>query len=152
MPIMDIGDLPILQMLKSRLGYLSDRQRVISENVANADTPGYKARDLKPFSFQAHVQAATAGAAATGAAAIAAGPMAATQPGHMQPKGAGKGLAASFKVAKSPDSEQTLDGNGVVLEDEMVKLTNARMDYDAAVTPYQQSLGMLKTAIRKPGA
>jgi flagellar basal-body rod protein FlgB len=145
MPIMDIGDLPILQMLKSRLGYLSDRQRVISENVANADTPGYAARDLKAFSFQAHVQAAA------GAHAAVAGPMAATQPGHMQPKSAGKGLAASFRVAKSPDSEETLDGNGVVLEDEMVKLTNARMDYDAAVSLYQQSLGMLKTAIRKPG-
>ncbi|MGZ6020005.1 MAG: flagellar basal body rod protein FlgB [Phenylobacterium sp.] len=142
---MDIGDLPILQMLKSRLGYLSDRQRVIAENVANADTPGYAARDLKPFSFQAHVQAAA------GAAAVAPGMMAATQPGHMQPKSAGKGLAAAFKVAKSPDSEETLDGNGVVLEDEMVKLTNARMDYDAAVGLYQQSLGMLKTAIRKPG-
>ena len=146
MPVMDIGDLPILQMLKSRLGYLSDRQRVISENVANADTPGYAARDLKAFSFQAHVKAATGGAATP-----APGLMAATQPGHMQPKSAGKGLAATFKVAKTPDSEETLDGNGVVLEDEMVKLTNARMDYDAAVGLYQQSLSMLKTAIRKPG-
>ncbi len=151
MPVMDIGDLPILQMLKSRLGYLSDRQRVISENVANANTPGYAARDLKPFSFEAHVNRA-AGAAAAGGASIAAGPMAATQPGHMQPKSAGKGLAASFKVAKTPDSEETLDGNGVVLEDEMVKLTNARMDYDAAVSLYQQSLGMLKSAIKKPGS
>ena len=148
---MDPGDLPILQMLKARMGYLSDRQRVIAENVANADTPDYAARDLKPFSFQAHVLAA-AGAAATGAVGIAAGPMAATQPGHMQPKSAGKGLAASFKVARSPDSEETLDGNGVVLEDEMVKLTNARMDYDAAVGLYQQSLAMLKTAIKKPGS
>ncbi len=134
-------------MLKSRLGYLSDRQRVIAENVANADTPGYQARDLKAFSFQAHVQAAGGAVAAT-----PAGMMAATQPGHMQPKSAGKGLAASFKVAKTPDSEETLDGNGVVLEDEMVKLTNARMDYDAAVGLYQQSLAMLKTAIKKPGA
>jgi len=144
---MDIGDLPILQMLKSRLGYLADRQRVIAENVANADTPGYAARDLKPFSFQAHVQAATGGVATPGP-----GLMAATQPGHMQPKSAGRGLAASFKVAKSPDSEETLDGNGVVLEDEMVKLTNARMDYDAAIGFYQQSLGMLKMAVRKPGS
>ena len=55
-------------------------------------------------------------------------------------------------MTKSPDSERTLDGNGVVLEDEMVKLTDARMDYDAAITFYQRSLGMLRTAIRKPGA
>jgi flagellar basal-body rod protein FlgB len=147
MPVMDSGDLPILAMLKSRLGYLSSRQRVIAENVANADTPGYKARDLKPFSFQAQVQAASGATAAT-----RAGAMTVTQPGHMQPKSASRGSAATFKVAKTPDSEETLDGNGVVLEDEMVKLTNARMDYDAAVSLYQQSVGMLKTAIRKPGA
>jgi flagellar basal-body rod protein FlgB len=150
MPIMAVGDLPILAMLKSRLGYLSDRQRVIAENVANANTPGYQARDLKAFSFQAHVQAA-GGAAAQSAGLAPPGMMAATQPGHMQPKSAGKGLAATFKVAKNPDSEETLDGNGVVLEDEMVKLTDARMDYDAAVGLYQQSLAMLKTAIKKPG-
>ena len=46
----------------------------------------------------------------------------------------------------------TLDGNSVVLEEEMMKLTQARMDYDAAVGLYQQSLNMLKTAIKKPGS
>ena len=44
---MELGDIPLFAMLKSRLGYLSDRQRVIAENVANANTPGYQARDLK---------------------------------------------------------------------------------------------------------
>ena len=48
---MEPGDIPLLAMLKGRLGYLSDRQRVIAENVANANTPGYQARDLKAFSF-----------------------------------------------------------------------------------------------------
>ena len=84
---MEPGDIPLFAMLKGRLGYLSDRQRVIAENVANANTPGYQARDLKPFSFQAHVQAATGSAAASGV--TAPGMMAVTQPGHMQPKSAG---------------------------------------------------------------
>ena len=145
MRAMAVGDIPILAMLKSRLGYLSDRQRVISENVANADTPGYTARDLKAFSFQAQVQAAGS-ASASGALT-----MSVTNPAHLQPKGAARGLAASFKVAKTPDSERTLDGNGVVLEDEMVKLTNTRMEYDAAIGFYQQSLSMLKMAVRRPG-
>jgi flagellar basal-body rod protein FlgB len=145
MPTMAVGDIPLLAMLKSRLGYLSDRQRVIAENVANADTPGYQARDVKPFSFHAQVQAA---AGLSGGASAPAGVMAVTQPGHMRPKSS----PGAFKVAKTPDSEETLDGNGVVLEDEMVKLTDTRMDYDAAVGLYQQSLGMLKMAIRKPGS
>jgi flagellar basal-body rod protein FlgB len=143
---MSMGDIPLLGMLKSRLGYLSDRQRVIAENVANADTPGYTAHDLKPFSFAAKLQAAASGATAGSAPA---GAMAVTNPAHMQPKSARPGLG---KTVKSQDSEETLDGNGVVLEDEMVKLTDARMDYEAAIGFYQQSVGMLKMAIRKPGA
>jgi flagellar basal-body rod protein FlgB len=150
---MEPGDIPLLAMLKGRLGYLSDRQRVIAENVANSDTPGYKSRDLKAFSFQAHVQAASGSApgspsGTSNVAATPAGVMAVTQPGHMQPKGAPMGV----KPVKAPDSEVTLDGNGVVLEDEMVKLTQARMDYDAAIGFYQKSIGLLKMAIRKPGA
>ena len=143
---MDLGDIPLFAMLKSRLGYLSDRQRVIAENVANANTPGYQAQDLKPFSFHAQVQAASA--AAGSVAAVPAGTMAMTRAGHMQPKGSRPGV----RVTKSPDSEMTLDKNGVVLEDEMVKLTSTRMEYDAAVGFYQSSMNMLKTAIRKPGA
>ena len=146
---MEPGDIPLLAMLKGRLGYLSDRQRLIAENVANADTPGYKARDLKDFSFQAHVQAASGSTpGASSVAATPAGVMAVTQPGHMQPKNAPLGA----KPVKALDSEVTLDGNGVVLEDEMVKLTQARMDYDAAIGFYQKSIGLLKMAIRKPGA
>jgi flagellar basal-body rod protein FlgB len=146
---MEPGDIPLLAMLKGRLGYLSDRQRVIAENVANSDTPGYKSRDLKAFSFQAHVQAASGSAPGTSSvAATPAGVLAVTQPGHMQPKGGPMGV----KPVKAPDSEVTLDGNGVVLEDEMVKLTQARMDYDAAIGFYQKSIGLLKMAIRKPGA
>ena len=146
MPGMDIADIPIFAMLRSRMGYLSQRQRTIAENVANADTPGYAPHDLKPFSFQAHVRAA-------GASAVApAGAMAVTNAAHMQAPGAQKGLAAGVKSAKTNDSELTLDGNGVVLEEEMMKMTQARMDYDAAVSFYQKSLDMLKLATRRPGA
>jgi flagellar basal-body rod protein FlgB len=123
---------------------------VIAENVANADTPGFAPHDLKPFSFKARM--ASAASSASPVAATPAGAMAATQPGHMQAPGAGKGLAAGVKSVKTQDSETTLDGNGVVLEEEMMKMTEARMDYDAAVGFYQKSLDMLKLATRRPGA
>jgi len=142
---MDLGDIPLFAMLKSRLGYLSDRQRVIAENVANANTPGYQAQDLKPFNFQAQVQAASV--AAGSVAAGPAGPLAVSRPGHMQPPGATRGA----KAVKAADSERTLDRNGVVLEDEMIKLTDTRMDYDAAVGFYQKSMSLLKMAVRRPG-
>ena len=143
---MDIGEIPLFAMLRSRLGYLSERQRVISENVANADTPGYGPRDLKPFSFQAHVKAASGPSAPS-----AAEGMAVTQPGHIQAGGGKRGLTNAVKPTKAQDSEMTLDRNSVVLEEEMMKLTQARMDYDAAVGFYQKSLDMLKLATRRPG-
>ena len=49
------------------------------------------------------------------------------------------------------DSETTLNGNAVVLEEQMLKLADARMNYDAAIGFYQKSLGLLKLAARAPG-
>ena len=142
---MDLADIPLFSILKGRMGYLSDRQRVISENVANADTPGFTPHDLKPFSFEAQVKAAGAAHGAT-----PAGVQAMTQPGHMQAPGA-RGPAA-VKPVKTHDSETTLDGNSVVLEEEMLKMTDSRMNYDAAIAFYQKSLGLLRLAVRRPGA
>ena len=55
-------DIPLFAMLKSRMGYLSQRQKVIAQNVANADTPGYRPSDLKPYSFQASLMNQASGA------------------------------------------------------------------------------------------
>ena len=51
----------------------------------------------------------------------------------------------------APDSETTLDGNQVVLEEQMMKMTEARTDYDAAIGFYQKALEMLQMAVKKPG-
>ncbi|MDE2486569.1 MAG: flagellar basal body rod protein FlgB [Alphaproteobacteria bacterium] len=143
---MGLTDIPLFAMLKSRMGYLSQRQRVIAENVANANTPGYAPHDLAPFSFQAKLQAA----AGPGAGAVAApGVMAVTEPGHMlAPQAAG---GSGFQEVTSRDSETTLDGNSVVLEEEMMKMGQARMDYDAAVSFYEKALNMINMATRAPG-
>ena len=139
---MDIANIPIFAMLRSRMGYLSERQRVIAENVANASTPGYAPRDLKPFSFKAQVDAVAQ-----------ASSLATTDPGHMPLKSAQSTSMAAGKVkaVKTQDSETTIDGNSVVLEEEMMKMSQARMDYDTAVGFYQKSLDILKLATRKPG-
>ena len=136
---MGLDDIPLFAMLKDKLGYVNARQRLISQNVANADTPGYAPRDLKAFSFAAMTKAA----AASGASGLAR-----TDPAHMS--GA---LVASTgaKDAALPDSEVRLDGNQVVLEEQMMKLTQARIDYESAIDFYQQSMNMITTAARAPG-
>ena len=56
-----------------------------------------------------------------------------------------------YAAIDAPDSETTLDGNQVVLEEQMLKMNEARGDYDAAVGFYQKALSMLHEAVHKPG-
>lgn len=142
---MNLAEIPLFSMLKGRMGYLAERQKVIAENVANADTAKFVPNDLKPFSFDAKVQAQKMSQA--GGASV----MAATQAGHMTPKGERRGVGAQYKTQKSPDSETTLNGNAVVLEEEMIKMTEARMNYDAAISFYQKSMNLLRMSARRPG-
>jgi flagellar basal-body rod protein FlgB len=136
---MNPGDIPLFSMLRGRLSYLTERQKVLSQNIANSNTPGFVPKDLKAFSFQAQVDEQTKQAQAT------------TQAGHMKLSGARTEAAAMWKPVNTPDSEASLDGNGVVLEEQMIKMTDARMSYDAAIGFYQKSMDLLKMAVRAPG-
>ncbi len=132
---MGVADLPLLNQIKGRLTWLDERQRVIAQNVANSDTPGYVARDLAlPRDFSA---------------AMSAGPLtvARTQAGHIAPPSP----AARYAAVEAPDSETTLDGNAVVVEEQMLKMTESRMAYEAAIGFYQKSMTMLRMAARPPG-
>jgi flagellar basal-body rod protein FlgB len=135
---MDLNEIPLLSMLRGRMGYLNQQQRLIAENVANADTPGYTPRDLKPFT----VPASTNGALG----------QAVTQPGHMQSPHASTDPSVAFKPIDSKDSETRLDGNSVVLEEQMIKMGDARNSFDAAVSFYEKAMTLLQTAVKAPGA
>ncbi|MES2724632.1 MAG: flagellar biosynthesis protein FlgB [Pseudomonadota bacterium] len=138
---MNLAEIPLFNMLRSRLGYLGERQKVIAQNVANTDTARYVSQDLKPFGFDAQVQMHSRGPAT----------MASTQAGHVAPRQERRGLGAQFKSVRAPGSETTLNGNSVVLEEEMIKMSEARMNYDAAISFYQKSMNMLRMAARPPG-
>lgn len=137
---MGVADIPLLSQIKGRLTWLDERQRVVAQNVANADTPGYVARDLKvPTDF---------------AAALAQGSglrMTQTNPAHMPPGGPNGAPVARFTSDASPDSETTQDGNSVVVEEQMLKMAESRLAYDAAIGLYQKSMAMLRLAAKVPG-
>ena len=135
---MNLGEIPLFAMLKSRLGHLSERQRLISQNVANSDTPGYRPQDVRPFSFSAHVAAASSSGA---------GQPARTDKAHLS--GTVR-RAGPHRAVEGKDSEVTLDGNAVSLEEQMLKMGEARMSYDAAIGFYQKSMGLLRMAARSP--
>jgi flagellar basal-body rod protein FlgB len=135
---MGLADLPLLSQIKGRMTWLDERQRVVAQNVANSDTPGYAARDLKaPTDFAAALRQA--------------GPlqMVRTSASHIAPPNA---PTARFTSSAAPDSETTLDGNSVVVEEQMLKMAESRMAYDAAITLYTKSLQMMRLAAKKPTA
>jgi flagellar basal-body rod protein FlgB len=129
-------DIPLMSLLKGQMGYLNQRQKIISQNVANADTPGYTPQDLKSFD---KVLAAQGPATAQ--------MLVRTDPKHLEPS---RLNGAVTSPVYSPDSETRMDGNSVVLEEEMMKMAESRSDYDTAVTLYEQAQSMIRTAVTKP--
>ncbi|MEZ6028625.1 MAG: flagellar basal body protein [Hyphomonadaceae bacterium] len=143
---MDPNQISVFSLMKARLQMLGERQKVIAQNVANVSTPGYVPNDINQDAFAATLQRMA------GQSRTANGPgrtvMAATQAGHLQP--ASGPAAPGVSVVKSPDSETTLDGNAVVVEEQMIKIAETRMDFETMVGLYQKSLGLLRLASRSP--
>jgi flagellar basal-body rod protein FlgB len=134
---MSISDLPVLSALRTKMQWHQERQRVLSENVSNSDTPKFKPRDLVEPKF-----------AASGEREGMSGPlaMAGTSSGHFMQAG---GASRSFDVNGKAGFETRPAGNSVNLEEEMMKVSSNQMDYAAVTSLYSKSLHMLKTAIGK---
>ncbi len=132
-------DIGFLNALQSRMGWLNDRQKVVAQNVANASTPGFKPRDLTPQDFGKLVAGQSEGGSLG---------MMTTNAMHIAPQG---GASTRANEVVSLDSETTMDGNSVVLEEQMLKMAESRMQFQAAVSFYEKSMSMLRMAARVPG-
>ncbi len=131
---MAITDLPLFSMLRTRMHWHQERQRLLSENVANSDTSNYRPRDLAPLQFDRPHQALTSVG------------LKRTEAGHFGSSGA---TSSRFEASRLGAYESRPTGNAVNLEDEMIKVAANQMDYQAATTLYTRSLGLIKTAIGK---
>jgi len=138
---MAITDIPILSMLRMRLEWSQARQKVLAENVANSDTPTYRARDLVPLKFEAPAEVSPA--------TVATVALTRTEEGHMNGLGA---QDSAFRSQAKGDYETRPTGNAVSLEDEMMKVAANNMDYQAATAVYTRSLALIKTALGKGSA
>jgi flagellar basal-body rod protein FlgB len=134
---MSISDLSVLSALRTKMQWHQVRQRVLSENVSNSDTPNFKPRDLVEPKFDP-----------AGARTGATGPLAMmrTSSGHIMPADS---VSRQFDVNSKIGFETRPSGSGVNLEDEMMKVANNQMDYAAVTSLYSKSLQLLKTAIGK---
>lgn len=122
--------LEIFGMAHAMATHAGARQAIVARNMANADTPGYKARDLKPFAeiYQSN-QAPNA--------------LRATRSGHLF----GQQEAQSFDPIQDPLARSEPNGNSVSLETEMLRAVDVKRQHDRALAIYKSSLGILRTAI-----
>ncbi|MEE2690284.1 MAG: flagellar basal body protein [Pseudomonadota bacterium] len=126
---MDPTNSPLLAGLARRLEFLAARSGVIAENIANADTPGYAARDLKPQKFANHLAPA----------------MRVSDPRHMT---RANGAASPPRAEASPDPDVSLNGNRVSIETQMMKLSQTRQDYQLVSSVYRKAVDMIRLAAR----
>ena len=130
---MAVGEISLLSMLKTKMHWHNERQNVLAENVANSDTPRFKARDLRELKFEVPQSIAPRR----------------TDGVHFSSFGNG---IAGGEAVKASVFETRPSGNAVVLEDEMLKIGQNQSDYQAAASLYQKGIGLLRTAIgRKTG-
>lgn len=141
---MAISDLPILSMLRTRMQWHQARQTLIAENVANADMPGFRPRDLAEPSGS---NAGAAALAAPSASIVGRDGLARSDSGHIGFAATADGPNAEPKRFKGFEIRPS--GNGVNLEEEMLKAGENQSDYQLAASLYQKSLDVLKIAVGK---
>jgi flagellar basal-body rod protein FlgB len=126
---------PILAGIRERMMNLSERQRVVAQNIANSETPGYKAREVSEPDF---------GALVGGSGMVAKPRVELTARmkslGAVQPAGAGIVLDKDITETKP-------DGNNVTLEDQLLKMGAIQADFAAMTSLYRKQMAMLKTAV-----
>jgi len=121
----------LMQMAQSMARQAALRQGAIAENIANADTPGYRVRDVASFAETYQEQSDL--------------PMRATRAGHI---GADGGYSVTARTVQTGD-EISPNGNDVSIEDEMVKAVEVQRQHDLALTIYKSSLDILRSSLGK---
>jgi flagellar basal-body rod protein FlgB len=136
---MDFNKIPLFAAMNRRMTWLGQRQELLAQNIANADTPGYVAHDFKPQNFSDVLKSGGVGAPL---------PMRATAGGHLG------GVSADGKPRseKTPGPEKLLSGNAVTLEEEMMKTAQTAMDFQLTTNLYKKHISMIKTALGRGGA
>jgi flagellar basal-body rod protein FlgB len=129
---MDLGNVPLFKAMMSRMSWLTERQHLLAQNVANADTPNFKPRDLKAVSFKEMLGGASGHLA-----------LAATQVNHLP----GQVSAGAFRSVVDRTAETSPSGNGVSVEDQMLKVSGTANEFQLTTNLYRRHISMLKTVL-----
>ena len=128
---MNANGLPIIGLLQQKMSWLNDRQTILARNIANASTPGFVPQDLRANDFAATLAGSQSGLQTTNAL-------------HIQPRSM---LSQSHQAMSSPDSQSSPDGNAVVVEEQMLKVSETQISYAQASGLYKKMTGMWRLAL-----
>ena len=133
---MDLTNLKLFQMATKRMDWLSKRQQVLSQNIANSDTPGYGPKDLKELKFREMLRPQ-----------LKRSTLQKTSSMHIE---------ATRKNAKyrSDSGKETYEtapaGNAVILEEQLTKVSESQANHRLASNIYTKQLSMIKLALGRP--
>jgi flagellar basal-body rod protein FlgB len=132
---MDPTHIGLFDLAERRLAWADRRQGLLAQNIANANTPGYRPHDLKPFAT------ALAGAGTLGPVR--------TQPNHLA-RIAGPGRQMPGREMEETEPRPTArapDGNAVTLDDQLIKVANTETTHALVTTIYKKYLGLFAMAL-----
>ena len=131
---MDLSKTALFEMMKGRFAWLGERQQVLARNIANADTPGYRPRDLEPFGFGEMVRSRAGHLN-----------MEMTSPVHL---GGQRQPSQEFSERENRRPfETTPTGNAVILEEQMAKVNETSVAHKLTTQLYRKHLGMIRMAL-----
>ncbi len=124
-------NLTVFEMAHAMAVHAGQRQAVIAQNLAHADTPGYRGQDIRPFAESYRGQVGTA-------------QLRSTRAGHLA--GATSHAPSNTRTAANWGEP---NNNSVSIEREMLKAVDVKRQHDRAVTIYKASMGMLRATLAR---
>lgn len=143
---MTIGQISLFSIASQRLAFLGERQEVLGRNVANADTPGYEARDVDEGSFQEFLRSTVAPIG-----------LAVTDPDHMTvattlPPAVGSAAPDGIREVDQPGApDPGANGNNVDIEEQVIRITANAAEYQMVSTIYRKHADLIRTALGRAG-
>lgn len=134
---MALADTPIMGMLTQKMDWLTQRQRVIGQNIANADTPGYRAQEIEAIDFNRTMRRQQGQLQ-----------LAVTDPAHLASP---KGRQSFRETREGTPYEVSPTGNRVVLEEQMMTLSQNAGDYEFATNLHRKYTSLYRMALGRGG-
>ena len=142
---MNFTKMPLFALMTQRMSWLAKRQEVLAHNVANADTPGYKPKEVKKQEFEKILRQQQPGSPKI----VPVRGLTVTHPGHIQHQTKIPDPAIyEPKVAKEDIKSS---GNAVILEDQLMQVGKTAMDYQLTTRLYRRTMNMVRIAIGRGG-